>query len=132
MALPTVNGLRVRETSATDLSGAAGKIAGAAFALILVSLAFGLGAATIAIMGSVEWREFRDRKKPEAEKAPGLEKALQKVNTRDSDQTVVDEKENSISVQDSPMRKPRLTLKSFRPMDFKNLGVGWSKEPARI
>lgn len=130
VALPTNNDLRVRAVSAPDISGAAGKIGGAAFGLILLSLGFGIGAASIAIAGSIEWREFRDRKKPDTEAAPGTEKVLQKVETGDSDDTVMKEKA-SRSVKTSPIRKPRLTLKSFRPMDFRNLGVVSPKGPTK-
>lgn len=44
-------------------SSAAGLVAGGAVALVFIALCIGLGAASIALFGSLEWGEFRDKKK---------------------------------------------------------------------
>lgn len=134
LALPTnidqhTGGLAERDITAPNLSGAAAKIGGGVFALILLSLGFGLGAASIAIAGSPEWREFRDRKKPKVPAKEGMtaatqedeEKGAQRVQTGLSASTV-DEKEKPIV---EPVRRARLTLKSFVPIDFNDLRPGW-------
>lgn len=121
LALPTNNSLHIRAGSTPDLSGAAGKIAGAAFALILISFGFGLGAATIAIAGSIEWREFRDRNKPDEEKA------VERVETRDSEDTIMEDKEWPKG-QGTQVRRPRVTLKSFMPVDFRGLKAGRAQQ----
>lgn len=136
-ALPTNNDRRsgeidARDISTPDLSGAAGKIGGAAFALILLSLGFGFGAASIAIFGSIEWREFRDRKKPKVppkdENGAGQQQAnsdrrVDRAETGLSDSTV-DEKEKQLEAQGRRERS-RLTLKSFMPIDFGDFKPGW-------
>lgn len=116
-----------------NLSGVAGKIAGLGFALVVLSLGFGLGAASIAILGSTEWREFRDRKKPKVPAKDGPvttkppqqpqdeEKGVNRVDTGLTESTV-DEKEKTIQ---APERRTRLTLKSFMPIDFGDLKPGW-------
>lgn len=137
LALPANNDRRsgsidARAIAAPDLSGAAGKIGGAAFGLVVLSLGFGLGAASIAILGSLEWREFRDRKKPKVPAKDGVgmtsnqrdeEKGVDRAGTGLSDSTV-DEKENNTEAP-SRRERSRLTLKSFMPMDFGDLKPGW-------
>lgn len=123
-------------TKRAALSGSAvGAIGGGAVGLILLALVIGLGSASIAILGSLEWGEFRGRKtKPEeqqagadAEKQRGLRQAqedketsavgihqTQSNSTASTVQQTVNEK---VAVQ--PPRRSRLTLKSFLPpMDF--------------
>lgn len=137
LALPTNNerragGIDGRAIDTPDLSGAAGKIGGAAFGLIVLSLGFGLGAASIAILGSIEWREFRDRKKPEVPAKDGNgttpkltdeEKAVDRRGTGLSESTV-DGKEKTTEAA-SRRERSRLTLKSFMPIDFSDLKPGW-------
>lgn len=41
------------------------KIAGGAFGIVALGLFFGLGSASIAVYGSIEWRTRRDKKKQE-------------------------------------------------------------------
>lgn len=167
-ALPTPHHLldQLHTRAVPDLSSASGKIAGGVFALILISLLFGLGAATVAIKGSVEWREFRDRNKPrlpaaDEEKGTVVEVAnvmseKKRPDTTDSEKTAVavvvvseEEKEHPVTPTMSgasgegeevqvppPIASPtpsersarRLTLKSFLPVDFDELKVGWLKE----
>lgn len=136
-ALPTNNDRRsgdidARDISTPDLSGAAGKIGGAAFALILLSLGFGLGAASIALFGSIEWREFRDRKKPQVppkdengsgQQQANADRSVDRAETGLSENTV-DEKEKQSEAQGRRERS-RLTLKSFMPIDFGELRPGW-------
>lgn len=136
-ALPTNNDRRsanidARDISTPDLSGAAGKIGGAAFALILLSLGFGFGAASIAIFGSIEWREFRDRKKPQVPPKDGngseqqqetTDRRVDRAETGLSESTV-DEKEKQFNTQGRRERS-RLTLKSFLPIDFGDFRPGW-------
>lgn len=139
LALPASNDRRVgyidtRAIAAPDLSGAAGTIGGAAFGLIVLSVGFGLGAASIAILGSIEWREFRDRKKPEvpSKDANGFtpqqahgEKSVDRVDTGLSESTVND-KEKQIEAS-ARRERSRLTLKTFMPIDLSKLKPGWLK-----
>lgn len=109
------------------ISSAAGAIGGGAVGLILLALFIGLGSAAIAIIGSIEWREFRDRKKPrqtkgDEEKARdrNLEIAgqeLQSVTTTSTTETVMSDPQK-VGIETQAPRKSRLTLKSFKPMDF--------------
>lgn len=138
-ALPVNNERRsghfdARDISAPDLSGAAGKIGGAAFALILLSLGFGLGAASIAIFGSIEWREFRDRKKPKVpqkdENGPeqtqrDAAKRLDRAETGLSESTVDEMEKQTAREAQGRRERSRLTLKSFLPIDFGDLKPGW-------
>lgn len=106
-------------------SSAIGGIAGGVIGLILLSLVIGLGAASIAVLGSLEWREWRG-KKDEDDQPRGEKKGLDleggppppPVPTKDT-----------IDVEKAqPAGKPggsRLTLKSFVPLDFRS--GGWGK-----
>lgn len=135
LALPTTHNLRPR-ASTPDLSGASAKIGGGIFALLAVSLGLGLGAAFLALRGSVEWREFRDRKKPppEDEKTGAATRAradtTATMSTVASVDTIAEEKIRLEAEQEAQkIRRPsRLTLKSFRPMDFKDINLGWLRD----
>lgn len=118
-ALPARNDLTARANK-PDLSGATGKIAGAALGLIVISLGFGLGSATIAVLGSVEWREFRDRKKTDEEKA------LSKVATEESQSTTgTEEKQSGRDAQARLPRLNKLNLKSFNLDSLKSFHLNW-------
>lgn len=104
-------------------SSAIGGIAGGVIGLILLSLVIGLGAASIAVLGSLEWREWRGKKDGD-DQPRGEEKGLDleggppppPVPTKDDD-TNLNEKAQL------PAGKPggsRLTLKSFVPLDFRS------------
>lgn len=133
LALPAGNSHRAGDINARDvtvpnLSGAAGKIAGGVFALVLLSLGLGVGAASIAILGSTEWREFRDRKKPQVPARDGVtaqqggeQQGVNRAQT-DRSESTVDENEKATA---APARRPRLTLKSLMPIDFNDLRPGW-------
>lgn len=127
-------------------SSAVGAIGGGAVGLILLALVIGLGSASIAILGSLEWGEFRDRKKPQeeqqqqqhkarsadAEKQKGfgqeqeqdkeaavsIHQTQSNLSTASTAQQTVREEKIGIQTPVTP-RRSRLTLKSFlAPMDF--------------
>lgn len=54
-----------REPEASIDSSSIPKIAGGAFGIVALGLIFGLGSASIAVYGSIEWRTRRDKKKQE-------------------------------------------------------------------
>lgn len=110
-------------------------IGGGVFGLIFLALVIGLGSASIAILGSPEWKEFRGQKDPEGsgkdvekQKSPGVQgEGIATTNsqpTRSSStastastaqQTVVSEEKTEVQQP----RRSRLTLKSLLPpMDF--------------
>lgn len=109
-------------------SSAAGLIGGGAFALILLALVIGLGSASVAILGSTEWRELLDRKKPKPvegkesnQTEANQEGTIQQTTTNSTATTgvtrnTVDEEKGK---EEPPLRKNRRTLKSFLPpMNF--------------
>lgn len=121
-------------------SSTVGAIGGGAFALVLLALVIGLGSASIAILGSLEWGEFRDKKKPEqaeadAEKQRGAdeqdkETAVSVQQTRSStaastaQQAVTGEKAGG-----QPPRGSRLTLKGLLPrMEFSTAWLNHSNK----
>lgn len=54
-----------REPEASIDSSSIPKIAGGAVGIVALGLIFGLGSASIAVFGSLEWRTRRDKKKQE-------------------------------------------------------------------
>lgn len=107
-------------------SSAIGGIAGGAIGLILLSLFIGLGAASIAILGSLEWREWRGKKEGEDQSEKKVEEVEGSASQAEQrppppvptkDQPVTDEK-----ARPGKLSSARLTLKSFMPLDFKS---GW-------
>ncbi|PSR80794.1 hypothetical protein BD289DRAFT_484772 [Coniella lustricola] len=60
-------------------SNVAGKVAGGAAGLVILSLVLGLGSASIAVLGSVEWAELRGKNKPEQQQAGDEKAALEKA-----------------------------------------------------
>lgn len=54
-----------QEPSASIDESSIPKIAGGAFGIVALGLIFGLGSASIAVYGSIEWRTRRDKKKQE-------------------------------------------------------------------
>lgn len=54
-----------REPELSIDSSSIPKIAGGAFGIVALGLIFGLGSASIAVFGSIEWRVRRDKKKQE-------------------------------------------------------------------
>ena len=54
-----------REPELSVDSSSIPKIAGGAFGIVVLGLIFGLGSASIAVYGSLEWRTRRDKKKQE-------------------------------------------------------------------
>lgn len=54
-----------RQSEASIDSSSIPKIAGGAFGIVALGLIFGLGSASIAVYGSIEWRTRRDKKKQE-------------------------------------------------------------------
>ncbi|KAG6368934.1 hypothetical protein INS49_003152 [Diaporthe citri] len=54
-----------REPELSVDSSSIPKIAGGAFGIVALGLIFGLGSASIAVFGSLEWRTRRDKKKQE-------------------------------------------------------------------
>lgn len=123
------------------ISSAVGGIAGGVIGLILLSLFIGLGAASIAILGSLEWGEWRG-KTPEDKKGDG-EKNIEQGGRggggrgatggqsrpppvpRKDDEPVTNEKPRPGK---SRLSSARLTLKSFTPLDFRS---GWLPKSGR-
>lgn len=107
----------------------AGAIGGGAFALILLALFIGLGSASVAVIGSIEWKEYRDRKNPGEKEGDGGKmqdrennketagQEAQSITTMSAGETVTGDPEK-VEIQKEPPRKARLTLKSFLPLDF--------------
>lgn len=106
-------------------SSAIGGIAGGVIGLILLSLVIGLGAASIAVLGSLEWREWRGKKDGD-DQPRGEKKGL---DLEGPPPPPVPTKDDTIDVEKAqPAGKPggsRLTLKSFVPLDFRS--AGWGK-----
>lgn len=106
-------------------SSAIGGIAGGAIGLILLSLFIGLGAASIAILGSLEWREWRGKKE-------GEDQSEKKVEEGEASASHAEQRPPPVPTKDEPVTNEkarpgklsgaRLTLKSFVPLDFKS---GW-------
>lgn len=123
----TPQSLHFQSKRAALPSSAYGIIGGGAVGLVLLALVIGLGSASIAILGSTEWREFVDRKKPkpaEGEKGAGRqaeasqERAIRQTMTNSTATTggtrnTVDEEKGARG--ESPPRRNRRTLKSFLP-----------------
>lgn len=57
--------LQIKREEASIDSSSIPKIAGGAFGIVALGLIFGLGSASIAVYGSIEWRTRRDKKKQE-------------------------------------------------------------------
>lgn len=108
-------------------SSAVGGIAGGAIGLILLALIIGLGAASIAVLGSLEWREWRGKKEEgkgegegegEGEKKAEEGMAHQRTPSTQTDDSVLREKEKALPARSTN----RKTLMSFIALDFKS---GW-------
>lgn len=135
-------------------SSVIGGIAGGAIALIAIALIIGLGAASIAISGSLEWNEWRGKKMPEE---AGARKGPPDSDDSDSDSdsdSLNWEKEEKLQLEfrDGQEKRPpvppkmeepapvyeksstgqgggksRLTIKSFLPMDFNPTWIAKTK-----
>lgn len=125
-------------------SSAVKAIGGGVVGLVVLALVIGLGSALIAILGSTEWREFRDRNKPKEEKGKAVENQQKEkgpvvpakdLPTRSNSvataattattatastagqQTVNTVDEEKAAAPPAPPRRSRLTFK-LPPMDF--------------
>lgn len=110
-------------------SSAIGGIAGGAVGLILLSLFIGLGAASIALLGSLEWREWRGKNKEgenekgkEVERGEGEGSAPHSSEPRPPPVPTKDESATNEKARPGKLSNSRLTLKSFMTMDFR---PGW-------
>lgn len=107
-------------------SSAVGGIAGGAVGLILLSLFIGLGAASIALLGSLEWGEWRGKpKEGESEKGKGKDVEEGEGGVTQPIPPPVPRKDESATnekVRPGKLSSSRLTLKSFMSLDFKS---GW-------
>lgn len=132
-----------RALSSTAVKAIGGGVVG----LVLLALIIGLGSASVAILGSTEWREFRDRNKPKEDKGKAVEKghgqkeegpavpAKDGLPTRSNSvataattasassagqqtvNTVDEEKAAALPPAPAPPRRSRLTF-GLPPMDF--------------
>lgn len=120
-----------RPISKRAVSSAVGGIAGGALGLILLALIIGLGAASIAILGSLEWGEWRGKKKEgkgesekDMEQGEGRQGREGSAEQRPQPPPVPQKDEAMTNEKARPGRlsSARLTLKSLMPLDFKS---GW-------
>ncbi|KAF3764140.1 hypothetical protein M406DRAFT_330491 [Cryphonectria parasitica EP155] len=123
---------------AINLSSIKSTLAGGAAGLVILALVIGLGAASIAILGSIEWAEFRGKNKKEAQK--GVAKEKEEFESDSDSDSIKEYKEKAVqqprleeAVTDEKPRMPsmpkrsRLSLKSFLPpMDFNS---AWGSNP---
>lgn len=114
-----------RATPSVSISSSAvGGIAGGAVGLILLSLFIGLGAASIAVIGSLEWREWRGKKEEgKGQNGKGVESDSDSESGSIRQQRQAkDESTTNEKARTGKLSSARLTLKSFMPLDFRS---GW-------